>query len=268
MRAVWLLLLTLLAVVPQAQGAGPEAFQQRYDQLLRTYWRPQVVIHGIPTTVLDYARLSRDAAAPDSLYRRTLTALAQSVPQGLAADDDKAFWLNVYNFGAIRLVVDHYPVDSIRSLKISLLKHPWSKKAVTVGGSKYSLAEIEKDRLLRRHHDPRIVFAVSCAAVSCPDRIPEAFSGPRLEDQLEAMIRGFFANTAKGARLDRERGILTLSWILKKDAELFESQPGGVLGFVLPYLPPADQSWLRGHQVKIRYFEHDWTLNDLAQAGT
>lgn len=66
--------------------------------------------------------------------------------------------------------------------------------------------------------------------------------------------------------LDRERGILTLSWILKKDAYLFEEDKGGVLGFVLTYLDSKTTRWLKANPVKIDYFDHDWTLNDLAQA--
>lgn len=258
------LMLGLFLALP-APAADHEAFHDLYDQLLRQYWRPPVTINGIATTVLDYAALARDARASDSLYQRALAALADTDPGRLTGDEAKAFWINAYNLGAIRLVVDNYPVDSIRSLKISLLKYPWSKRVVIIGGRAYSLRQIEKDILLPRFKDPRIVFAVSCAAVSCPDRIPEAFDGARLEQQLEVMIRRFFANPAKGARLDRLRGVLTLSWILKKDAELFGGERG-VLEFVLAYLPAADRDWLAGRRVKIRYFEHDWTLNDLAQA--
>ncbi len=262
------LLLGLFVVLTPVQAASRDDFQQLYHQLLREYWRPPLVIHGISTTVLDYAALSRDARKPGSLYHRALAALASYRPEGLRGDEDKAFWLNAYNFGAIHLVVENYPVDSIRSLKISLLRHPWSKKALNIGGHKYALQEIEKDKLLRRHHDPRIVFGVSCAAVSCPDRMPEAFSAARLDAQLDSIVRNFFANPTKGARLDRRRRVLTLSWILKKDAALFDDMAGGVLNFVLPYLSAADGDWLRGHPVEIRYFTHDWTLNDLAQAGT
>ena len=70
----------------------------------------------------------------------------------------------------MKLVAEHYPIDSIRSMKISLLKYPWSVKGISVGKSKYSMKQIEKDILLKRYGDPRIIFAVSCAAVSCPDR--------------------------------------------------------------------------------------------------
>jgi hypothetical protein len=128
--------------------------------LLRTYWRPSVKIHGVETTVFDYAAMKRDAERPDSVFHRTLKALEGVDPTRLGeANAEKAFWLNAYNFAAIRLVVDHYPVDSIRSLKISLIRYPWSKEAIHIAGKEYSLREIEKSILLKRFDDPRIVFA-------------------------------------------------------------------------------------------------------------
>ncbi len=183
-------------------------------------------------------------------------------------DARKAFWINVYNFTAMKMVVAAYPVDSITSFKISLIKHPWSKKAIQVGGRRYSLSEIEKEVLLQRFDDPRIIFAVSCAAVSCPDRIPEPFDGDRLDAQLDTMIREFLRNPGKGFSLDRETETVTLSWILKKDADLFENHSGGVLGFIKPYLDAERRAWLEAHRPDIEYFDHDWTLNDLAQAGS
>jgi hypothetical protein len=64
--------------------------------------------------------------------------LESTNPSGFAdADSAKAFWINAYNFGAMRLIIDHYPADSIRSLKISLLKYPWSQDAVRIAGRDY-----------------------------------------------------------------------------------------------------------------------------------
>jgi len=260
----------LLALVPAAANstrADADEFQRLYGELLATYWHPMVRINGIQTTVFDYAQMKQDTQRPDSLFNRTLQAIDRVDPGQLNGDEQaKAFWINAYNFAAMRLVIDHYPVDSIRSLSISLIKYPWSKQAIQIGNTGYSLQQIEKDILLARFKDPRIVFAVSCAAVSCPDRTAETFMADRLDAQLDTMIRRFFKNPGKGLRLDRETRTLTLSWILKKDSQLFENNDRGVLGFVLPYLEPSIQDWLKTHPVTIDYFDHDWTLNDLAQA--
>ncbi len=242
-------------------------FERLYGELLARYWHPAVRINGVETTVFDYARMKQDTQRPDSLFNRTLQAI-EFVDPGQFKEENhvKAFWINAYNFAAMRLVADHYPVDSIRSLSISLIKYPWSKQAIRIGDKPYSLKQIEKDMLLKPFKDPRIVFAVSCAAVSCPDRTAEPFVAKRLDEQLDTMIRRFFKNPGKGLRLDRETRTLTLSWILKKDRHLFQENGQNVLGFVLPYLEPDVRSWLKVHTVTIDYFDHDWTLNDLAQA--
>lgn len=269
-RRGWLPLFVagILLVLPGSGWAGSaDEFERLYGELLGTYWRPAVTIHGIQTTVFDYARMKADSGRPDSAFGRVLTALENTDPTRLPDGNARqAFWLNAYNFTAIRLVVEHYPVTSIRSLKISVLRHPWSKKAVRIGGRGYSLEEIEKDVLLRRSGDPRIVFAVSCAAVSCPDRIPEPFAGERLDAQLDGMIRTFLTNPGKGLALDRDAGVVTVSWIFKADAHLFPEERGGVLGFVRRYLAPEVRGWLDANPVTVQYFEHDWTLNDAALA--
>lgn len=244
-----------------------DEFENLFDQLLERYWRPTVSINGVNTTVFDYSQMKVDAEQPQSIFRQTLKAISGVDPSQITKPDEiKAFWINAYNFAAMRLVIDHYPVDSIRSLHISLVKYPWSKKAIQIGGDEYSLKQIEKDILLKKFDDPRIIFAVSCAAVSCPDRTPEPFIAAKLDQQLDNMIRNFFANPHKGLLLIPGNNTLTLSWILKKDKDLFESREGGVLGFISPYLSKEMRAWLEVNLVNITYFNHDWTLNDLAQA--
>lgn len=246
-----------------ADGDPTHRFELFYNKLLQTYWRPTVPINGINTTVLDYAAMASDANRSDSLFMKTMSALALVDPTALpVSNQTKAFWINAYNFGAMRMIVEHYPVDTITSFKISLFKHPWSKASLRVGDHLYSLSEIEKEKLLKEYDDPRIVFAVSCAAVSCPDRTAKAFNGQDLDEQLDNQIREFFSNSGKGLLIDRGQGRLTLSWILQKDAHLFGDD---IKAFVMPYLPLESQGWLKNHDVEIHYFDHDWTLNDLAQ---
>ena len=168
----WVVVLLLLT--GNSSHADSTEFERLYGELLAHYWRPVVTIHGIGTTVFDYVQMEQDARMSDSLFNRTLKAIERVNPAQLQDTNVvKAFWINAYNFAAMRLVIDHYPVDSIRSFRISLMKYPWSKKAIRIGNNDYSLKQIEKDILLRQFDDPRIVFAVSCAAVSCPDRTAE-----------------------------------------------------------------------------------------------
>lgn len=263
MVRIVLAILGLLLANPVMAG-GTTRFENLYGELLAQYWRPAVKIHGIETTVFDYGAMQREAKP---LIDEIVATLEQIDPAAIGSDKDaKAFWINVYDFTAMRMAVDAYPVDSITSFKISLIKHPWSKKSVNVGGRRLSLSEIEKEILLQRFSDPRIIFAVSCAAVSCPDRTAEPFTAARLDEQLDDMIATFLRNSKKGFALDRENRRLTLAWILKKDGHLFKNDEAGVIGFIAPYLDESSRAWLATHDYSVAYFDHDWTLNDSAQA--
>ncbi len=87
-------------------------------------------------------------------------------------------------------------------------------------------------------------------------------------NKLDSMLRRFFRNRTKGFRLDRESRALTLSWIMKKDGHLFSQMVDGVLGFVKRRLDDETSRWLSQNQVIVRYFRHDWTFNDIAQADS
>ena len=193
------IIVPLILVFHSSHGGSAE-FERLYGELLATYWRSAVTINGVDTTVFDYAQMTRDAQKSGSQFEQILKAIERVEPtQLLNLNEAKAFWINAYNFAAMRLVIDHYPVDSIRSFNISLVKYPWSKKAVRIGERSYSLKQIEKDMLIKQFGDPRIVFAVSCAAVSCPDRIAQPFTAQLLDKQIDEMIRTFFNNPCNAA---------------------------------------------------------------------
>jgi hypothetical protein len=261
------LFIILLFSLPVSVNANIAEFDRLYTLYLEKYWHSTVTIHDIETTVFDYSTMSQDANKEDSLYSRIRNTLLGIDPENLVINNDtKAFWINAYNFAAMALIVENYPVTSIRDFKISLLKHPWSKKAIQIGAQTYSLEQIEKEILLKQFHDHRIVFAVSCAAISCPDRIAEPFRGDILDKQLDSMITNFFANPVKGLRYNKDTNELTLSWILKKDRHLFGGTKRGLLEFVCIYVEQSICNWMQENEVEVRYLNHDWTLNDIALA--
>jgi len=261
---VFLSLLTVnsYAVFPDAE------FERHYAGLLKQYWHQPISVNGIETAVFDYPAMHREHKR-DGHFSRALKALEQvDISRFSGGKSEMAFWINVYNFAAMKLVLDQYPVDSIRSIKINLFKYPWSVEAIRIKGKQYTLKQIEKDILLPRYKDPRIVFAVSCAAVSCPDRIKEPFIANQLDQQLDQMIRQFYKNPGKGLRLDRKKKIVYLSWILKQDRELFRGYERGALGFVVNYLDKPVREWIEQNDVTVEFIPHDWTLNDIAQADS
>ncbi len=250
-------------------AAALDDFSRYFGRMFQRYWRSTVAVHGIPTTVFDYAGIAREAGQPASDFEQSLDALKRVNPERLGGGDrEKAFWINVYNFGAMKLVAENYPVTSITDSKIST-GNPWGIPGIQVGNSQYTLRQIETDILLKKFNDPRIVFAVSCAAVSCPDRTGDIFSGTRIDEQLDEMIRKLLANPKKGLAIDRQREVVKISWIWKADRKLFgNGSDGALLEFLRRYTSPDIQSWIDSarERIKIEYFEHDWGLNDIALA--
>ncbi len=255
---------------PTSQSQSDEAlerFSRHFGQLFRQYWHAPVVIHGIRTTVFDYAGIATEVGRPESDFTQARQALERVNPDLLGGGNrEKAFWINAYNYGAMKLAAENYPVTSITDAKISA-GNPWAIPGIRVGLERYALHQIENAVLLKKFDDPRIVFAVSCAAVSCPDRTDKTFSAADLDQQLDTIVRGLLANSTKGLAIDKQRKVLTLSWILKSDRRLF-GDDDGLLDFVARYAPAETRDWMDAHRdaITIEFFEHDWALNDIAQA--
>lgn len=265
----YILLIAALCFIAGAPtpARGADFTYAQYEELLKRYVRPDVNIAGIMISVVDYAGLARDAAKPDSPYVRLLNGLSAFDPATLGSREEKmAFWINVYNIAAIKTIVDHYPVDSIRSRKVNWLGLPWNRKAVTVGGREYSLAEIEFDLLVEGFKDLRVHFGINCASVSCVDLLTEPFRADKLDRQLAEQGKRFLADQNKGMRIDRGKNTVYLSQIFKFDKRHFEEYAGSALKFILPYVPDVDRKYLQSGTYVVEYLDYDWNANDLKKA--
>lgn len=257
-KTYWpILFIMCLAITSKAFSNELEAFNQLYQSVIEQHWHSQQTINGIRTTSFDYGAIKESDA---NQLEKAQSILETFSHKFRSKQEEKAFWINVYNFAAMKLVADHYPVQSIRSLKISIVKHPWSKKIVNIAGKTYSLSEIEKDILLKRFQDSRILFAVNCAAVSCPDREPKLYTPMALDQQLDNVVETFFKNNTKGLSIEGKD--IYLAWILKKDRAIIESKHGSLTNFLSQYVDDGIRNTLEAANNEFNFFEHDWTLND------
>ncbi|MGK7346566.1 MAG: DUF547 domain-containing protein [Candidatus Nitrospinota bacterium M3_3B_026] len=208
---------------------------------------------GAPLSLVDYKAL-----AADPRFRKTIAALEEWTPRFENQNEQKAFWINVYNIFAAKMITDHPGVESIRDIG-SLFSPVWGKPAGYVGGRVYTLDEIEHD-ILRKLGDPRIHMAIVCASVSCPDLRRKAYDPSRLDEQLDDQVKAFLANEAKGLRIDITSGTLRLSSIFKWFAGDFESR-GGVRGFIAGYLSPARAAFVRDENNPVVYMGYNWKVN-------
>ncbi len=173
-------------------------------------------------------------------------------------NDQLAYWINAYNAYTLRLILDYYPVKSIKDIgskiQIPFVNTPWAKSFIKIGKETMSLDNIEHGTIRKQFNDPRIHFALVCAAVSCPKLRNEAYVGSRLDAQLNEQGVDFLNDPAKNA-ISGSRA--SLSKILDWYGDDFEKS-GKTL-----------ESWINRYSktklttdTKISYLDYNWNLNE------
>ena len=180
----------------------------------------------------------------------------------LAESEQRAFWINLYNALTIDVVLDHYPVETIRDISLGgglFAVGPWKKALATVEGRKLSLDNIEHDILRKLWRDPRVHYAVNCASISCPNLLAEAFTGAKLDRMLTQGARAY-VNHRRG--VNASGGRLRLSSIYDWYAKDFGSGDAEVIAHVSAYAEPALKQQLAGIRT-IAGYDYDWSLNEV-----
>jgi hypothetical protein len=205
---------------------------------------------------LGYARVT---GADKAALQSYLDDMQRVKVAALSENEQRAFWINLYNALTIDVVLDHYPVKSIRDIGGGLfVAGPWKKEYVTVEGRKLSLDNIEHDILRKTWRDPRVHYAVNCASISCPNLMAEAFTGAKLERMLDQGARDY-VNHPRGAKI--VNGKLTLSQIYEWYRRDFGSRDSEVIAHVARYAEPKLKTQLAGIET-IAGYDYDWSLNE------
>ncbi len=192
-----------------------------------------------------------------------IARLAATPVSALARPEQLAYWINLYNALTVRVVLDHYPVASIRDIAISpglFAIGPWDKTLIEVEGEAVSLNDIEHRILRPIWRDPRVHYGVNCAAIGCPDLQARAFTAENAEALLDAAARAY-VNHPRGARI--EAGRLTVSSIYAWFREDFGGTEAGVIAHLTRYAGPEHVKALET-VADIEDYEYDWALNDAA----
>jgi len=201
----------------------------------------------------------RVTAADKAALKSYLSMLQGLRVSALGESEQRAFWINFYNALTIDVVLDHYPVTSIRDIGGGLfVAGPWKKELVAVEGRKLSLDNIEHDILRKMWRDPRVHYAVNCASLSCPNLMPQAFTGAKLEAMLTQGARAY-VNHPRGVRV--EKGRLTLSQIYQWYRRDFGSRDGEIIAHIAGYAEPKLKAQLADIKT-IAGYHYDWSLNE------
>jgi hypothetical protein len=203
-----------------------------------------------------YARVT---GADKAALKAYLGDMQRVKVSALSENEQRAFWINLYNALTIDVVLDHYPVKSIRNIEGGLFATgPWKKEYVAVEGRRLSLDNIEHDILRKTWRDPRVHYAVNCASISCPNLLAEAFTGAKLDRMLTQGARDY-VNHPRGARV--EKGRLTLSQIYSWYRRDFGASDGEVIAHVAGYAEPKLKAQLANIKT-IAGYDYDWSLNE------
>lgn len=170
-----------------------------------------------------------------------------TILKGWTESDILAHWTNVYNAYSIKLIVNSFPVNSIRDLEdaFDLEYIPYQKK-------KISLNYIEKE-ILSKTLDARIHFAINCASLSCPNinRIP--FYGDTIYEQLDLAAKKFVNDMTKNAISKRE---IKISKVFDWFSEDFLKDEKSIIAYINKYSDTKIKD-----DATITYLDYNWSLN-------
>jgi hypothetical protein len=190
-----------------------------------------------------------------------LANLGDAKPAEMSADEKKSFYINAYNAMAISIVLDRYPIRSIRDVEGA-----FQKIARKIGGEMLSLDTIENK--LRALGDPRIHFAIVCASRSCPPLAGRAYAAESVSAALDRQAR-LFVNDPKRNAIDRTKGTIALSKIFDWNRKEFERDSGTLTKFVARYVEDRETAaWLASTSQAPKFLEYDWALNQTESPRT
>lgn len=187
-----------------------------------------------------------------------IASLEAQGTEGMNDDQIKAFWFNVYNAKTIDVILDNYPLKSIRSLG-SFNRGPWDKKLLNVKGvGEMSLNDVEHGTLRKIYDEPRIHYAVNCASYGCPNLKASIWTAENLEADLEAAAIAY-VNHPRGVSV--ENGKIIASSIFDWYKGDFGTSHENLIAHFQKYAKGDLATQLQG-KTKISKFDYDWNLNE------
>lgn len=214
-------------------------------------------------TRVRYADMSSDDRGFLRVY---LDELQRTEVSKLRREEQRAFWINLYNAQTLKYVMERYPVASILDLAISpgfFAKGPWGAKLMKVEDETLSLDDIEHRILRPIWKDPRLHYALNCASLGCPNLAPEPYTASNTEALLDTGARAF-VNHPRGARVDEGR--LYVSSIYEWFAADFGGKDRAVIEHLRLYAEPPLAAQLQLIE-KISGDAYDWSLNDVRESA-
>ncbi len=205
---------------------------------------------------VDYAALAAEPGRLDAY----IASLAEAPFDALGRDEKLALLINAYNAFTLRLILDHYDGGRLESIKDIPEARRWDDRRWRVGPHVWSLSQIEHEQIRPKFKEPRIHFALVCAAVGCPVLRREAFQAGRVGEQLEDQTRYVHARQ-RWFGFDPDRDRVSLTKLYDWYGGDFEQVAGSVLDYAARYSPSLKRRLEAGGRPRITWLPYDWKLN-------
>lgn len=236
-------------------GDGVEIDNSAWNEFLSTY----AALGDDGVVRVAYGAVTESGKTGLRAYVEMLEA---TDPTTLGSDAQLAYWINLYNAATVALIIDHYPVKSIRDIKSNPFDvlGPWNDKRLTVNSVELSLNNVEHDIIRAIFAEPRIHYAVNCASIGCPNLRLSAFEGADIDETLTEQARAYI-NHPRGVDVDA-RGRVNASRIFSWYKKDFGASDAEIIDHFRLYADDALKAKLEGKS-KISSFDYDWSLNEL-----
>jgi hypothetical protein len=207
-------------------------------------WDSLVQQHVSSDGKVDYKGFKKDV-----IYLEVyLQELSKNVPKDDQIKEEKlAYWMNAYNAFTIKLIIDNYPLKSIKDIK-----EPWKRPIAKIDNKWYSLNDIEHN-ILRKMNDPRIHFGINCASYSCAPLWNRAFTAADVEMELEALTKRFINDRTRN-KISSDH--MQLSKIFQWFAKDFKKK-GSLVAFLNHYASTPIHK-----NAKKSFLKYNWSLNE------
>ena len=232
--------------ISQAQESSLEVDHSIWDQLLQ--------VHLTEQGWVNYAGFQSDRGK----LKEYLDLLSSNPPAEDLSAETLAYWINAYNAFTVELILQYYPLESIRDIgskiMIPKINSPWDIRFITIGHEKYDLNNIENSILRKKFKDPRIHFSIVCASRSCPRLRDRAYTTDNVQRFLDEDTRVFVNDPSRNSLSTSQ---LNLSKIFSWYSGDF-TENGSLLDFLNQYSKVKIEP-----NAKISYLKYDWSLNRL-----
>jgi hypothetical protein len=249
-----LLLFAILTCFFLLEACSVQKYTSDAKPIKHTIWDSLLQAHVDEAGWVDYKGFMADSTK----FLQYLDLLRSSHPndQNWTRDEQLAYWINAYNAFTVKLIVDHYPVASIKDIKsgIPFVNSVWDIKFIDIEGATYDLNNIEHGIIRKQFEEPRIHFAVNCASVSCPKLANRAFTAEQLEAQLTQAARDFLADPSRNRIINANKA--ELSKIFSWYSGDFKAN-GSKIDFINQYAPTP-----LSPNADIDYMDYNWNLNE------